>query len=451
MSKRDINEERIMSKAFRGCCVAVLAVACGCQGAPSTTAQPAGATPAPAVHTRVVHPLPRGGVTVASIRTLPNSACALRVPGFSNAALQLFADDEGIVRIHLSHLDPTVDGGVLTLDCADDAGNTLAQTIELVVSDDVAPQKPAPFARAGKPTLALLDVDPLSLSRDELDARHYPPRPDPNASAAQYASWLQLVTSGPTLVTPHLVTDPFRVHGPVRANANGTSNNWSGYVITTPGSASEYAWIYGEWTVPRAYAEGGFGSWDHSTLWIGIDGWGTPDVVQDGTDQNTLTAFWVQTSSYDAWTEWYPYSSQTVSNFPVNPGDDIRAWTWVRDSAGNWDPRATVGWFYLWNVTENVYAYLSTGAPPGTVFNGHSAEWIMERPTVNGSLATLAQYASPAQLTGALAYDLNGVPHGYGADTSWNVTMVNPSDNHVLSRVAPVNSSTMAFTWVDHQ
>src|SRR4029077_3860507 len=134
--------------------------------------------------------------------------------------------------------------------------------------------------------------------------------------------------------------------------------------------------------------------------------------------------FWIQTSSYDAWIEWYPYSSQVVSNFPVNPGADIHAWTWVRDAAGHWDPAATVGWFYLWNATQNVYCSTSTGAPPGTVFNGHTAEWIMERPSVNGSVTSLAQYTSPASITNALAYDLNGVSHQYSADTSWNVTMV---------------------------
>jgi hypothetical protein len=242
------------------------------------------------------------------------------------------------------------------------------------------------------------------------------------------------------------------MHGPSHANASGGSNNWSGYVLTTPGGASEYAWIYGQWNVPRAYAEGGFWHSDHSSEWVGIDGWGSPDVVQDGTDQNTLTAFWVQTSSYDAWIEWYPLSSQVVSNFPVNPGDEIHAWTWVKDSAGNYDPVATVGWFYLWNATQKYYVYTSLNIPSGTTFSGHSAEWVIERPTVSGSLSTLAQYASPAYITGALVYDLSGASHQYGgdgSDTSWNTTMYNGST--VLSTVAPVDASTMAFTWVNHQ
>src|SRR5262249_20797493 len=158
---------------------------------------------------------------------------------------------------------------------------------------------------------------------------------------------------------------------------------------------------------PRAYAESGFASWDHSSFWVGIDGWGSNDVVQDGTDQDTLTAFWIQTSSYDAWVEWYPLSSQTVSNFPVNPGDRMHVWTWVTDASGNYSTKPTVGWFYMWNESQNVYVYTSIKLPSGATFSGHSAEWVMERPTVLGSLSNLANY-STAQLTNAIVYDLNG-------------------------------------------
>jgi hypothetical protein len=402
-----------------------------------------------ALAARITHRLPRGGTSIASVRTLPNATCRLRIVGDPNAAtrsLRVFADDDGVARIHLDHLDPTVERGTLALDCSDAAGAQRSHAIDVLVTDDDAETTaPIAYRREGKPTLAVLAGDPMALPEAEIHARHYPPRPDATKSPAEHQLWRELVTSGPVAVPGRLVDDPERVH------ATGTSNNWSGYVITTPAAASKYEWIYGQWLVPRAYAESGFYSWDHSSFWVGIDGWGSPDVVQDGTDQNTLTAFWVQTSSYDAWTEWYPLTSQVVSNFPVNPGDEIHAWTWLRDGAGNWSANPTVGWFYMWNRTQNVYVYTSTAVPSGTTFNGHAAEWIMERPTVLGSVATLANYAT-AQLTGALAYDLAGVSHQYGgdaSDTSWRVTMVdNANGNAVLSTVAPVNASTMSFTFV---
>jgi hypothetical protein len=418
----------------------------GCVGADNTGATSASLA-SPAAH--LTHKMPRGSSSTASVRTLPNAACRLRVAGAPDdtRSLRVLSDDDGVARIQIDHLDPSVSGGTLTLDCADGQGARLGHTIDVVIDDNAQPQSPAPYRRDGKPTLAVLDVDPMSLSDAEIHARHYPPRPDAAQSPDQYNTWLKLVSSAPVAAPANLVADGERFH------VNGTSNNWSGYVITNPGSASKYEWIFGQWSVPRAYAESGFYSSDHSSFWVGIDGWGSPDVVQDGTDSDTLTVFWVQTSSYGAWTEWYPLSSQGVSNFPVNPGDVIHAWTWLRDGNGNWSNSPTVGWFYMWNETENAYVYTSTNVPSGTTFNGHAAEWVLERPTVSGSVSTLANY-SWAQLTGALAYDLNGGAHNYGgggSDTSWNVTMVDNSNNNtVLSTVAPVNASTMAFTFHNH-
>ncbi len=50
----------------------------------------------------------------------------------------------------------------------------------------------------------------------------------------------------------------------------------------------------------------------------------------------------------------------------------------------------------------------------------------------------------------ALAVDLDGGSHYYTSDSSHQLNMVNSSNNHVLSTVTPVNSSTMSFTWVNH-
>ncbi len=398
---------------------------------------------------RVTHLLPRGGESTANIQTLPNAACALTSSAAPDQHLTVYSDDDGVARVHLQHVDLSVARGDLTLACTDDSGAQRTHVIDVQVDDDAAPEAPLPYVKTGKPVLPVLDVDPMSLDRETLMARGYPPRPDPTQAPAQYAKWKALTQSAPTVITPHVVNDGTRVHGPARGakddNGTGTSNNWSGYVITTPSSAPEYAEIFGEWVVPQAYAQGGFASWHHSTLWVGIDGWGTPDVVQAGTDQDTLTAVWVQTSSYDAWTEWYPLTSATVSNFPVSNGNTVEIWTWVGTSADQYSPTGNTGWFYLWNVSQNVVAaYLSTTAPSGTTFNGHTAEWVMERPEVDGSLSSLANYGT-AEITNAWAYDYKGNLHLYTSDTSTNLSMYNGSD--LLSTVAAVGSESMEFTW----
>jgi hypothetical protein len=397
---------------------------------------------------RIVHRMPHGSTSFASVRTLPNAVCQLHgndEVADASSGLRVYADDDGIARVQLDHLDSSVTHGELRLDCGDDRGASASHVIEVVIDDNAQAQAPAKSNRVGKPTLPKLDVPATSLSDAEIYQRHYPPRPNPTTSPSDYASWVDLVSSEPTDMTPHIVKEADRYH------ASATSGNWSGYVVTSPGSAPIYAYVYGEWNVPRAYAESGFYSSDHSSFWVGIDGFGSNDVVQDGTDSNTFTLFWIGTSSYDGWVEWYPLSSQVVSNFPVNPGDRLHAWTWMTDASGNYTANPTVGNFYMWNSTQGYYVRYSINTPSGASFSGHQAEWVMERPTVGGSVASLANY-SYAQMTNAYVYDLWGGLHYYGGDssnTSWNVTMTG-NGGAALSTVAPVSYNTMAFTWHGH-
>jgi hypothetical protein len=452
----------MMRRAFRGC-VSALFFAGGCQ--PDAGAQEpaalASAMLSETIQTDIVYTLPRGAVSVASIRTLPDAVCRLHgADGSADPRLQLrlFSDDDGVVRVHLQNRDPSQEGAALTLDCRDDSGSVITHSIRVVIDNHALPQAAAAYAKTGKPTLAVLDVDPLTLSAAELSARHYPPRPDAAASPAAYAKWLQLVTSAPTFIKPHLASDFGHARSPLLKNPDTIHGllrppNWSGYAITTPKAASEFSWIYGEWTVPSVSPESGTKSHDFSVLWVGLDGAGDSvlNVVQDGTEQDTLTVSGMGTASYSAWTEWYPAAMQTLTSFPVNPGDEIHAWTWVRDASDNPSSDPTVGWFHLWNATQNVYSETSTPIPSGVVFSGHCAEWILEMPSVLSPLSNkgLAHYASPTTLKNPLAMDLMGGSHEYTSDTSFNLTMLNVFDLRTLSKVAPVDASTMAFTWVN--
>ncbi len=431
----------------------VIVVACaggdgGISSAPAPSSPSAASAPSgtPTVREHLTHLLPRGGESTLSIQTLPNATCLLH--GVNEPAgiehLKLFSDDEGTVRLALRHADPSVEGADLELDCRDDAGSERAHAVDVRVADGAASTPPAPFGRAGKRVLPALDVDPRSLDRDEVLRRGYPPRPDAAVAPAEYTKWLALATSGATVVEPHMVTTPERVHGPIRVitDGAGSSSIWSGFAITS--SAATYGEIYGAWTVPQASSQPGFWYLDYSTFWVGMDGFGTPDVVQAGTDQDTQTIFGVQASSYGAWTEWYPLASQSISNFPVNPGDQIETWVWIATASNVWSATGGNGWFLVWNVTQNVQSQIMTAAPSGTMFGGHTAEWVMERPTVNGNVTSLTNYGS-AQMTDAWAYDYSYQPHYPTSDTSSQLTMSNGAD--VLSTVQLVTSRAMTFTW----
>lgn len=394
---------------------------------------------------RLAHVLPRGGVSALSVTTIPNARCELRGEGEALDArehLSVYSDDEGIARVHLRHADPSVDHAALVLDCDDGAGRTSTHPIDVSVVEGASSQPPARFSKAGRRVLPALDVSPESLSESEVAARGYPPRPDREKAPDQYAKWLELASSSATVVEPHLMSTPERFHRNVILDGAGNSSIWSGYVITS--QAVVYGEIFGAWPVPAVAAQSGFYYLDYSTYWVGIDGYGTSDVVQAGTSQNTQTIFGIQASTYGAWTEWYPLTSQTVSNFPVNPGDDIEVWVWVANAANTWSATGGNGWFLVWNATQNVQTEVTTVIPAGVTFTGHTAEWIMERPTVNGTITSLANYGT-AQMTDSWACDFSYGTHYFGSDTSTQLTMMNGTDE--LSSVAPVTTRAMTFTW----
>ena len=64
-------------------------------------------------------------------------------------------------------------------------------------------------------------------------------------------------------------------------------------------------------------------------MWVGLDGDGTTDLVQAGTETDTVNYFngfvSVTFLSFYAWTEFLPQQSTAVeiTNFPVSAGDQM--------------------------------------------------------------------------------------------------------------------------------
>ena len=102
--------------------------------------------------------------------------------------------------------------------------------------------------------------------------------------------------------------------------------NWSGYELRGP--AGSYDWVSAEWNVPPVTGE--TNTVTYSSLWVGLDGDGSADLVQAGTAQANTTIFipfqgTMSTSTYYAWTEFLPQqpTEQQITNFPIHPGDHM--------------------------------------------------------------------------------------------------------------------------------
>jgi hypothetical protein len=243
--------------------------------------------------------------------------------------------------------------------------------------------------------------DALQASDRDLANYGFPPRPDVNAHPKAYARWSKALTASKTRIVPRLeMTNVY--HGPMRAGTQltentGTSSNWSGAVVfsgaTSYNTSTTFYYVYADYVVPVAGQAFGActGGWDYSASWVGIDGYGSSDVLQAGVESDAYCSGFTMQTNYSAWIEWAPASEMSISNFTVAPGDDL--------FVDVWHTSATQGYAWFTNLTTNQYVNMSFTAPSGTLLVGNSAEWVVERPSIgagSGSLATLTNYVADA-------------------------------------------------------
>jgi hypothetical protein len=248
--------------------------------------------------------------------------------------------------------------------------------------------------------------DPISASDEELKYHGFPPRPNPGTDSKAYASWVEAMKHSKTRVAPQLQQTNI-LHGPaqIKKNVNPSateahpilsqqpsntyySSNWSGYVAFSGASSygSSYYYLINDMVVPIAQQRPGSctGGWAFGSEWNGIDGWGSGDVLQAGVEFDAYCSGAVRSTYYSAWYEWYPYGEVRIGGLPVTAGDDVFVEVWHTS--------ATQGYAYLVNLDTNQSVTVGFGAPPGVSLVGNSAEWVVEAPTVGGSLATMVDY-----------------------------------------------------------
>jgi hypothetical protein len=170
------------------------------------------------------------------------------------------------------------------------------------------------------------------------------------------------------------------------------SNIWSGAVVYAPPGAT-MRWVEGEWTVPNAFPPGGgnpiLSTWYSASTWIGIDGDGSPDVLQAGCDSDVLNpVFGITVRQLNPWWEWYPEDSYWISNFPVSQGDTMSCLICADTSS------ATAAEIFMMNDTNGAHASFAVTAPTGTSLVGNCAEWIVEALEIDTSVPELASYGS---------------------------------------------------------
>jgi Peptidase A4 family len=235
--------------------------------------------------------------------------------------------------------------------------------------------------------------DALHASDADLAYHGFPPRPNDNTG--DYKSWAEAITASQERIVPVLeqtnIYHRSAAKGPSPAANEAASYNWSGAVHTDSAKSygkSSYYFAYSNVTVPTARQANGecTGSADYASAWVGIDGWDSNDVLQDGIEFDAYCKGGVTSTLYAAWFEWFPFSEVRIGGFPIAPGQKFYIEVWSTSS--------TLGHAYIVNKTKGKAVQINFTAPKGTKLIGNSAEWITERPGVNGGLATLTNYGS---------------------------------------------------------
>jgi Peptidase A4 family len=154
------------------------------------------------------------------------------------------------------------------------------------------------------------------------------------------------------------------------------STNWSGYADDSTAGAS-YTTVKASWTEPSATCSGRTTSL--AAFWVGIDGYSSSSVEQDG----TLVECYQGTPYYYTWWEMYPSNAIQVVGSSLSPGDAITAAVTRSGSS------------YTLTVTDSTHtanSFTTTQSCSGCA--NSSAEWIAEAPSGSSGVYPLSNFHS---------------------------------------------------------
>ncbi len=200
---------------------------------------------------------------------------------------------------------------------------------------------------------------------------------------------------------------------------SATSSNWSGYVAQN----GIYTGVSGTWTIPTITPSSTLTS---NATWVGIGGRTTSDLIQAGIYEIANS----DGVTYQAWYELLPADSIPV-NLSVKPGDSISI-AIIETSQNTWNIVITNN--TLNQQVEKTVTYQSSLS---------SAEWIQERPLVNGAFAMLSGF-TPVTFNGATAVQ-NGTRISLAQTGATLTNLVDTGSNVALAVPSSVGTDGMSF------
>lgn len=203
-----------------------------------------------------------------------------------------------------------------------------------------------------------------------------------------------------------------------------SSTNWSGYADDNT-KGNTYTTITGKWKEPSVSCTS---TTSLAAFWVGIDGYTSSSVEQDG----TLAECYLGTAYYFSWWEMYPSNAIQVVGQTVAPGDSISAS--VVKSGSNYTLKVT-------DSTHTANSFTTTQSCSSCVDT--SAEWIAEAPSGSAGVYPLSNFHTWTESSATVkSGSTTGVISTFPDD---EITMIN-SSGATKAKPGALNSSGNGFT-----
>jgi hypothetical protein len=207
-----------------------------------------------------------------------------------------------------------------------------------------------------------------------------------------------------------------------------SSTNWSGYADDNS-KGNTYSTVTGKWSEPSVTCTS---TTSLAAFWVGIDGYSSSSVEQDG----TLAECYLGTAYYFSWWEMYPTNAVQVVGESVSPGDSISAS--VVKSGSSYALKVT-------DSTHTANSFSTTQTCSGCADS--SAEWIAEAPSGSAGVYPLPDFHTWTESSATVkSGSTTGVISTFPDD---EITMIN-SSGATKARPGALNSTGNGFTvtWV---
>jgi hypothetical protein len=254
------------------------------------------------------------------------------------------------------------------------------------------------------------------------------------ASSSENGYWYEAVF---TNSAGHATTTAATLTVTAAAPAPEESSNWSGYADV----GATFNAVSASWTVPTLTCTGSGSA--YSAHWIGIDGYSSDTVEQDGTEADCING----AASYDAWYEMYGDNAVdsgyevelSPTTNPVSPGDPISASVSVSNNE----------WTLSITDSSSSHSWTYTTTPPiDFTAKQSSAEWVVERPEICSRSCSLTSLADFGSVTFSNASAATGGSSGpISAYSNAAIEMVNGRTVLALPGALGSNGTNFTDTW----